>query len=642
MKIKEGKLFLFLKRGGEKVKRFLTSKKGRLILLGGGVLFILFGGFLAFSFRRVYRQGKELSFLLQETKNALKARDLSLLKKQLEATEVSLEELTKEYRLFGWMKFVPVIKEYYLDGQRGILAIQEGVAAGKIVVEAVEPYQDFLGLGEKTGGGEQTTKDRIEFLVTTLDSLKPKLDLLEKKLSRIEDLTAKIDPYRYPEEIKGKKIREKLILGKEQIKEIALLFREGKPLLEKMPYLLGKDETRKYLLIFQNDGELRPTGGFWTAYGILAVDNGKITPLVSEDMYALDKRFNSSIPAPEPIKKYLKNVYYWHLRDMNLSPDFRLSLEQFLPLYQKVAREKKVDGVVAVDTQVLVSLLKVLGRVGVPGWGNFSADPDKRCFGAPQVVCQLEFLADKPLTEIKENRKGFIGPIMHSILANAMGAPRSQIPALAQAFFDNLSSKHLLFYFPDEKLQKAIEKLGYGGRIKDFSEDYFHLNDANFGGAKSNLFITQEVVHEYKVLPDGRIKKKVIVKYQNTAPASDCNLERGNLCLNGLYRDWFRFYLPEGSQFEKLVGSEPKAKVYRELGKTVVEGFFGDRFPLYPKGISKVSLEYILPFKKKKHFSLLIQKQPGKKTVKHIIRVNGKTQKEIEVNGDIIAEVNLP
>jgi len=630
-----------LKVVGGRIKG-IFGKRGWGIGLGVFLgIILLLGLIIGLPARSLYAKSMVLKDQAKKVQAALGQKDLKLLKGELETTNQKLNEVERGYRKLAWFKFIPWVKNYYLDGQRAIQAGKEGLEAGKIVLEAVEPYQDFLGLGGEAGSGEKTTEDRIEFLTESITGLKPQLDLLEKKVGNIRKLLDEIDSERYPESFKGIVLRERLVSGKRLLTEGEIFLKEGKPLIERMDYLLGKDEARNYLLLFQNDGEIRPTGGFWTAYGILEVENGKVKPLISEDIYQLDARFNSRLPAPEPIKKYLKNIYYWNLRDMNLSPDFKVSLEQFWPYFQKVARIKEINGVIAVDTNVLVSLLEILGQIGVGGWGNFNAEADDRCFGCPQVVYQLENFASRPTSAIRTERKGFLAPIMHSILANAMGSPKEKIAPLAQAVLNDLKFKHILFYFFDEDLQRGIEKLKFGGRILEHEGDYFHLNDTNLGGAKSNLFINQEVKHEYKIDKDGSIAKKVSVKYENTAPASNCNLEAGELCLNGLYRNWFRFYLPAGSRFEKLTGSEEEAKLYEELGKTVIEGFYGNKFPLYPKGISKVSVEYKLPFKAENYLSLMIQKQPGKDSVKHEIYVKGKKQQEVVVDGDIIVEVSL-
>ena len=70
-------------------------------------------------------------------------------------------------------------------------------------------------------------------------------------------------------------------------------------------------------------------------------------------------------------------------------------------------------------------------------------------------------------------------------------------------------------------------------------------------------------------------------------------LEKGDLCLNApKYRDMFRFYVPQGSTLTKMTGSEIDPLTYDELGKTVFEGFYGDKYPLYAKSSSKTSVQY--------------------------------------------------
>lgn len=604
---------------------------------------IVFGGIIPVL--GIINQAKVLKVISLEAKGSLQTKDLAIIKSNIDKVDQEVESLKNLLDRAVVLKITPFIKNYYQDGQRVIAAAQAGINAGKIIIDSVEPYQDFLGLkGDTTKsaltGGEKTTEERINFLVESVGGLKPKLEDLEKEVKLIEENISQIDPERYPVEFKGQEIRGKISEAKELITQISRMVQQGKPLIEKADWLLGKEGTRNYLFMFQNDGELRPTGGFWTAYGIIKVNNGKISPSFSEDIYALDAAFDSNIPAPRPIKAYHKNVYYLHLRDINLSPDFKTSLDEFITHYQKIKGRDKFDGVIAIDTQVLVDILKVTGRIGVPGWGNFEADPDERCWGCPQVVYQLEMLADKPLSSINANRKGFISPLMHSILANVLGSPKEQLANIAAAVINDFSQKHILAYFPDENLQKAAEGMNFAGRINSAEGDYFHLNDTNFAGAKSNLFITQEVKQEIKT-EGNKIIKKVTINYKNNAPASNCNLEKGDLCLNGLYRNWFRFYVPTGSKLIKMTGSEVEPVVYEELGKTVFEGFYGNKYPLYPQGTTRVSIEYELPFGKEKIMPMTIQKQPGTKEPKYEIIVNGQKQQEFNLATDRNITIDL-
>jgi len=419
------------------------------------------------------------------------------------------------------------------------------------------------------------------------------------------------------------------------IDEASLLVKNAKPLLEALPEMMGVTNPKYYFVLFQNDGEMRPTGGFMTAYGILKIDKGKVTPVLSEDIYSLDTAWGKKIAAPEVIKKYHKNVPYFYIRDMNLSPDFAESIKPVMDIYSnQIPGSTKVDGVIAVDTQLLASLLKVLGTIGVPEWGNFSAETDKRC-DCPQVVYRLEELADKPVSEVRTSRKAVIGPLMHSILANAFNSPKDKIGALFNVGLTGIREKHVLSYMFDEKAQSAIEAFNMGGKVKDYDGDYQLLVDTNFAGAKSNLFIKQKIDEKIEVSSEGEVTKTLTIIYNNPFPASDCGLLSGGLCLNGLYRDWFRLYVPKGSTLIEMTGSEVAPETKEELGKTVFEGFYGDKLPLRPQSMTKVSFKYKLPFKveKGKPYKLLIQKQAGVEKYDMSIDFNGKKH-EFELRED--------
>ena len=102
---------------------------------------------------------------------------------------------------------------------------------------------------------------------------------------------------------------------------------------------------------------------------------------------------------------------------------------------------------IAVDTKVLVSLLEVLGPIGVSGWGNFSAKPDPRCDGCPQVVYALELLADKPVSTLRADRKAVIGPLNEFNFGQRHGFPKRKIPAFFNAGFNRLNGKACFVLF---------------------------------------------------------------------------------------------------------------------------------------------------------------------------------------------------
>jgi len=592
----------------------------------------------------VYKKVLVLKNSVLVLKAAAESKDLPKIKEGLARTQASLKSLKSGYSLIAWGRIVPFLGGYVADGKHVLNAGTYSLETVDILLTTIEPYADLLGLAdgkpEAAKDGEKTAKDRIDFIVKSIPDLIPNIDQIAGKVSLIEKELKEINPDSYPVMIGKTEVRAKIKTGLEMFGNAAGFIINGKPLLESAPYLLGIDSPRTYLVLFQNDKELRPTGGFLTAYSIMTVDKGKFSPVASSDMYNLDAKYKPTLSVPDPIVKYLKGPYVLsqklRLRDINWSPDFSQSMKIFTDEAAKVGITE-IDGVISVDTQVLVYLLDAIGKIGVPGFGNFSTEIEPKC-NCANVIYELESFADiegpvvwDPAGTGKiiyappnyDNRKEIIGPLMNSILANAMGQPKDKLPKLFEAGFKSLIEKHILFYLFDAKTQEAVEAFGIAGTIKETPAgvDYLHINDANLGGRKSNLYVTQSVEQEYAVAKDGYLEKTINISYSNP--------EKHDGWLNSVLPDWVRIYVPKGSTLVSFDGVEDKAEPYEEFGKTVFAGFFR----LRPEGIAKVTVKYKLPFKSSNDLKLLIQKQPGTDAPLYQIKV-GKTSEEFYLKTD--------
>ncbi len=618
-------------------------KKGliiALVVLGVVFAYSIISGLI------VYSKGIGLKKSVNALMDAGKSQDLNKIETELSKTKTSLKKLKSSFVLISPFRIIPFFGSYVSDANHLINAGLYGMDASDIVLTTIEPYADLLGLTggkEEEGDGTKTAKDRIDFIVKSIPDLIPNIDKISEKTQLIEKELSEINPERYPVRMGKTEARSKVKSGLEMFKEAAGFITNGKPLLEAAPYLLGIDEERTYLLLFQNDKELRPTGGFLTGYSIMKVDKGTFSPVSSSDIYNLDAKYKPTVVAPDPIIEYLKGPYALsdklRLRDMNWSPDFAESMKLFTDEAESVGITD-IDGVISVDTQVLVYLLDAIGKIGVPGFGNFSTEIDARC-DCPNVIYELESFADvegpvvwDPAGTGKiiyapanyDNRKKIIGPLMNSVLANAMGQPKEKLPKLFEAVFKSLIEKHVLFYIFDTKTQDAVTSFGIAGTIKDFSGDYIHINDANLGGRKSNLYVTNEITQEYETSKDGYIEKTLTLTYKNPMKQDGW--------LNSVLPNWVRIYVPKGSTLISFEGAEAKAEPYEEFGKTVFAGYF----QLRPEGVSKLTLRYKLPIKAKGEIDLLIQKQPGLDAPLYTI-ISGKTEEEFFLKTD--KEINV-
>ncbi len=559
--------------------------------------------------------------------DSLKTQDLGATKTHLLETQTHIQSARADYQKISFWRYTPLSWHYH-DGIRVFESASAGVDAALILVNAVEPYADvigFQGQGSFVGG---TAEDRIVKIIETLDKVTPSLDEVIAKLEYIDLQIEGIHPGRYPFKFRDQPVGDLITKAKTTVSQATDVITQIKPIIQVLPSVAGVNEPKRYLVLFQNDGELRPTGGFLTAYAILQTEKGKVSPERSDDIYDLDAKFNTRVPPPSLLGKYLKQSR-WNLRDMNTNPDFKLSMDQFMGYYQDIPGEPKVDGVVALDTQVLADLLTALGPVEVPGYGIFSPEIDARC-DCPQVIYLLEDISTRPTPYFRSERKAVLGPLMQTILFKAYGAPKQVWPQLFQTIWDSINDKHVLFYFYDEAAQQAVEANNLAGRIKPFDADYLHINDANLGGAKSNMFVTQAVEHDITIEPD-KIKRTLSITYKNPQKGSNCNLEAGQLCLNGVMPSWIRVYVPKGSTLESVQGiDEEYQNTYEELDKTVFEGMY----TIAPESQTKVVFTYTVPLTVATEYQILVQKQPGTKDPLHTFTINGSYHDPINLSTD--------
>ncbi|MBP6979820.1 DUF4012 domain-containing protein [Candidatus Curtissbacteria bacterium] len=604
-------------------KQKKRSLKKIIIILGIFVIFGLYIGIPAFAIGSSLKNAKNN---LSASVASLRSGNLPETKSKLESAKGDLQKAQAASLVYKPLTFIPLIGSYPSDLEHALSAGVQGVEAGLIITKSIEPYADLLGLGsgDFLGG---TAQDRMQKAIQTLSKITPELDKVNEKLSKANKEMAQINANRYPDFIPGKP-RTNINLAKSYLVQGEKVLTETKPLLEVLPSIMGDDRAKKYMVLFLNDKELRPGGGFITAYAYLNIDKALVKAEGSDNIYDLDDTITDKPSAPEAIIKYLPLVDSFNLRDSNLSPDLPTSLTAFEDLYKLSPQYQPVDGYFTVNTRALSDVLSVLGPIEIEGV-KYTNDIVPAC-DCPQIVYSLLESSGQPRGFIVEERKALIGVLMNAIMDKSLSANKDTLPKLIELGLKLLAQKDVMLNFKDEKTQVASEKLGYAGKIKQSESDYLSVVDSNFAGAKSNLYIQQTVTQDIRTDGD-KIIKKVTVNLKNPRAADNCSLERtAGLCLNGIYRDWIRVFVPIGSKLISSTGSETDVVTYDDLGKTVFEGFF----TLRPLGTSQIEVEYELPFKASGDYKILIQKQSGKGIVPHVINIDGKKKESFDLSGD--------
>ncbi|MBI2018970.1 DUF4012 domain-containing protein [Candidatus Daviesbacteria bacterium] len=561
------------------------------------------------------------------------AQNYDSLKSEVSATKVGLQRANFALNFLFWLKIIPFLGGYYSDIKGFSSAGVEELKALEKIIKIFEPEKIDLGFnGQPKGGPERMTQ-----IIKILDRVQPYYGDIQKNLEMAAASVKNINTDKYPLKLKGKEIRKNLLLAKNFIVGAEIGITKGKDAVILAPNALGLQSPKTYLLLFQNDKEIRPTGGFITAYATLTLTNGQVSSSTSDDIYRLDEKLLATclskicpLTPPAPITKYLPEVTgktrsAWSMRDSNISPDLPTSAKEFERMYELLGQGLPFDGIIYIDSQVVEELIEITGPIDVYDT-KYSAEEDKRC-SCPNVIYELESYAEIA-AKGEQDRKAILGVLMQQILARTTGADIEKIPQFVETIVRLANHKHIMFFAHDQKLQQALSNLNWTGEIrgasvtKNYDGDYLHINDSNFAGGKSNLYVEQTVTQEIMTQKDGIVKKKITVEYKNPQPFG--------VWLNGINRDYVRFYVPLGSKLISSKGSEDEVVSSEDLGKTVFEAFIQVR----PQNSRKLEMEYTVPYQPKGEYKLLIQKQPGAKDFEYKIKLNGRQVEDFKLDMD--------
>lgn len=403
-------------------------------------------------------------------------------------------------------------------------------------------------------------------------------------------------------------LRAKLATAHEALSAVA-------PLAAVAPALLGYPDAKRYLFFFENDTELRPTGGFLGVYGAITVKDAAIAEMRTDDIYALDGPSEKSPrPAPPaPIAKYI-GVDKWYLRDANWSPDFPTSaaiMEKFYREEAAVAYGGKplppTDGVAVITTKFAEDVLRLTGPITADGT-TFTAD---------NLVEELQYQVEQGF--VREGiafhaRKNIVGTLVSQVAARLMAMPVSRLTDALDVVQRNFKEGHILVSAKDATLAREIAVRDWGGALRPVTGDYVQYVDANLAALKTDQVMERSL--RYSIVPaGGSYEGRIAMTYRN----------KGSFTWKTTrYRTYARAYVPAGSQLIEVLGAmendkikdparrKGKADVTDELGRRAFGAFIavepGEtrtlefRFRLAPSVIADIRAG---------KYGLYVEKQPG-------------------------------
>ncbi len=332
---------------------------------------------------------------------------------------------------------------------------------------------------------------------------------------------------------------------------------------DKFRNMLGVSEDKRYLLVFQNNAELRASGGFLGSYALVDIRDGKIRNLEipGGGSYDTEGGMNIRIIAPRPL--WLVNTL-WYFWDANWWPDWPKTAQNLTWFYEK-SGGPTVDGVISFTPSVIEDLLKITGPIDLQAEYGLTIDADNFWETVQMTVEQDNLIAAYPdrawqLTQNSEPIQSNL-PLKQELDKNSGNKPKKIIGDLAvrilevlpekinkdslvqilSLFEKNLSSKQILFYFKDTSLQSEFSQRNWSGEIKATGGDYLAVIHTNIAGQKSDRKMSDNIEQLSEITSDGQIINTVKITRTHTGIKNEP--------LHGVRNvDWLRVYVPQGSE----------------------------------------------------------------------------------------------
>lgn len=312
-------------------------------------------------------------------------------------------------------------------------------------------------------------------------------------------------------------------------------------ILRVLPEFLGLDgKKREYMVLFQNEMELRPSGGFIGSYGILSFEDGRLINLDIRDVYETDGQLKGHVEPPEEIRTILGEGG-WYMRDANWEADFLAASKQIQWFLEK-SSGRKVDGVIATNLAAAKAILGVVGELELVDF--------KEKINKDNLFEQAEFYAETKFFPGSKQKGSFLAGLGRQLFEEIRRLPSKERWQLYRVMVDLLERNEIQMALNEKKAGGEMANLGWDGSMysgrcgkERCVADYLYVVEANLGVNKANYFIYRNIEQSIEI-KETVVEKKLRIVYENTAKNSNWP--------GGDYKNYLRIYLPSEINLKEI------------------------------------------------------------------------------------------
>lgn len=351
--------------------------------------------------------------------------------------------------------------------------------------------------------------------------------------------------------------------------------------------LLGINKPTRVLILFQNNSESRPGGGFIGTIGYITIDKGKIKPEPVRSSYYYDYQVRKIREQYQSEGRDIDDINYT-IRDSGQKLDWPTNARSAMKLFE-LQPGKDVDMVIGLTPEVLKYLLKETGPIYLEKY-QIKVGADNILETLQQEV---EYGQDKAAGK---DPKTVLSEAANQVIQRLTEKSILELSELGGRMQDLLRQRQVTIYSKDYGVGTVLKRFGYDGSLVGGTNDYFLLTENNYSIDKSNAFIDRKLSRNITINPDGGVGVEVkIIRTQTIEQSFPYVDPRNEGTVTHLVRpnkSYMQFAVPKSSKIVSTSSNITLEQVDSEGGYDIY------RFPseLTPLVTSEYIINYQLPF----------------------------------------------
>ncbi|WP_296606195.1 DUF4012 domain-containing protein, partial [Nocardioides sp.] len=244
------------------------------------------------------------------------------------------------------------------------------------------------------------------------------------------------------------------------------------------PTMLGADGARDFLVIFQNNAEIRPTGGLPGSWAMVHAEDGRLRMEIQGSANDFPVTQTAvGLLTNEEIDVYGR-VFGQYFHDAGFTPDFPRAAELWDAHWREQHPDRPLDGVLAVDPVALSYLLEATGPVEV----------GETTLTSGNVVEQV---LNRPYLDLPVSQQD---PYFQEVARSVFGAVTSNITSPI-AFVEGVSRAaaegRLLVASFDEQVESELAGTRVAGELAgdDGSTPHIDVGLSDLTGSKMSYYL---------------------------------------------------------------------------------------------------------------------------------------------------------